>query len=58
MNHSVSWPICQLIFVLSVFPLSSSFAQVVIPDLGDINCDGVSNVVDVQLALRPLWAFR
>ena len=32
-------------------PSSSVLGDVLIPDLGDMNCDGESNVVDVQLAI-------
>jgi hypothetical protein len=36
-----------LLSALVFLPLSSGFAQVVMPDMGDMNCDGISNVVDV-----------
>lgn len=36
--------------VLTV-PVSTALGDVLIPDLGDMNCDGESNVVDVQLTI-------
>ena len=40
--------LCTLGVILSP---SGVVANVLIPDLGDMNCDGESNVVDVQLAI-------
>ena len=33
-------------FLVICLPASTVLAQVVIPDMGDMNCDGNSNVVD------------
>ena len=33
------------------------WSVIVIPNLGDMNCDGVSNVVDVQLSIQTALGF-
>jgi hypothetical protein len=40
-----------------ILPVSGVYGQVVVPDLGDINCDGIANVVDVQLAIKTALGF-
>ena len=52
MRSHATWVRLGLLSALVFLPLSSGYAQVVIPDLGDMNCDGSSNVVDVQLSIQ------
>jgi len=47
MNHRIPF----LFLIGIVLTPSASFSSVLIPDLGDMNCDGESNVVDVQLSI-------
>ena len=57
MNLQMFRPILGLGLLLSFCSSSVSLGQVVIPDMGDMNCDGVSNVVDVQLSIQSALGF-
>ena len=44
-------PIIPALALALSCPIPTAWGQVLIPNLGDTNCDGQSNVVDVQLAI-------
>ena len=44
-------PIIPALALALSCPIPTAWGQVLIPNLGDTNCDGQSNVVDAQLAI-------
>ena len=51
-SRRLRWLTSSVAFCVSWTVMTGAFAQVVIPDMGDINCDGQANVVDVQLSIQ------